>query len=169
MNVDIAKLNVYIGQFVGDLGAALHAGMVVIGEKLGLNKALAGQPMTSAQLASSTGTDKRYVREWLASQAAGGYVSYDARASIAQRRWNVDDRGTIRQRRIERQPQSCWPSPLFLFHAVVHAVFTLARSGALSRSTIGGKAHARRGHIRWLQPIPARHGNPIQHCYEARP
>jgi len=71
------KLNAFVGQFVTDLGAAVHAGMVVIGEKLGLYKALASEPMTAAQLAAKTKTDERYVREWLASQAAGGYVTYD--------------------------------------------------------------------------------------------
>src|SRR5437773_7765300 len=76
--VDMDKLNAFIGQFVTDLGAAVHAGMVVIGEKLGLYKALASDPMTSAQLAAKTKTDERYVREWLSSQAAGGYVTYDA-------------------------------------------------------------------------------------------
>src|SRR6478736_6832216 len=75
--MDINKLNAFIGQFVTDLGAAVHAGMVVIGEKLGLYKALAGGPMTPAQLAARTKTDERYLREWLASQAAGGYVTYD--------------------------------------------------------------------------------------------
>ena len=77
MAVDMDKLNGFIGQFVGDLGAAVHAGMVVIRERLGLYKALAAQPMTSAELAAKTKTDERYVREWLASQAAGGYVTYD--------------------------------------------------------------------------------------------
>jgi len=77
--IDMNKLNVFIGQFVSDFGAAAHAGMVVIGEKLGLYKALAGEPMTSAQLAARTNTDERYVREWLSSQAAGGYVTYDAK------------------------------------------------------------------------------------------
>src|SRR6266403_2906927 len=76
--LDMNKLNAFIGQFVTDLGAAVHAGMVVIGEKLGLYKALAGSPMSSAQLAAKTKTDERYLREWLASQAAGGYVTYDA-------------------------------------------------------------------------------------------
>src|SRR6202047_2060678 len=75
--LDMNKLNVFIGQFVTDLGAAVHAGMVVIGEKLGLYKALAGGPMSSAQLAAMTKTDERYLREWLASQAAGGYVTYN--------------------------------------------------------------------------------------------
>jgi SAM-dependent methyltransferase len=71
------KLNVFIGQFVTDLGAAVHAGMVVIGEKLGLYKALVGEPMSSAQLAAKTKTDERYLREWLASQATGGYITYN--------------------------------------------------------------------------------------------
>ena len=75
--VDMNRLNAFIGQFVTDLGAAVHAGMVVIGDKLGLYKALAEGPMTSAQLSAKTKTDERYVREWLASQAAGGYVTYD--------------------------------------------------------------------------------------------
>jgi len=77
MAVDMDKLNAFVGQFVEDLGAAAHAGMVVIGEKLGLYKALAEGPVDSAELAAKTRTDERYVREWLASQAAGGYVTYD--------------------------------------------------------------------------------------------
>jgi len=75
--IDMNKLNAFIGQFVTDLGAAVHSGMVVIGEKLGLYKALAEVPMTAAQLAAKTKTDERYLREWLASQAAGGYINYD--------------------------------------------------------------------------------------------
>jgi len=75
--LDVDKLNAFVGRFVGDLGAAVHAGMVVIGEKLGLYKALATGPANSAELAARTSTDERYVREWLASQAAGGYVTYD--------------------------------------------------------------------------------------------
>jgi SAM-dependent methyltransferase len=77
MSLDMDKLNSFVGRFVGDLGAAVHTGMVVIGEKLGLYKALSEGPVTSAQLAAKTGTDERYLREWLASQAAGGYVCYD--------------------------------------------------------------------------------------------
>lgn len=75
--IDMNKLNAFIGQFVTDLGASVHAGMVVIGEKLGLYKALASHPMRAAELARRTNTDERYLREWLASQAAGGYISYD--------------------------------------------------------------------------------------------
>jgi SAM-dependent methyltransferase len=76
--INMDKLNAFIGQFVSDLGASAHAGMVVIGEKLGLYKALATGPMNSAELASRTKTDERYLREWLASQAAGGYITYDS-------------------------------------------------------------------------------------------
>ena len=55
--IDINKLNAFIGQFVTDLGAAVHTGMVVIGEKLGLYKALAAHPMGSVELAFTTQTD----------------------------------------------------------------------------------------------------------------
>lgn len=79
--LDMNKLNAFIGQFVTDLGAAVHSGMVVIGEKLGLYKALAQSPATSAELAARTHTDERYLREWLASQAAGGYITYDEKTS----------------------------------------------------------------------------------------
>ena len=77
MALDMEKLNAFVGRFVGDLGAAAHSGMVVIGEKLGLYKALADGPLNSSELAAKTKTDERYVREWLASQAAGGYITYD--------------------------------------------------------------------------------------------
>jgi SAM-dependent methyltransferase len=79
--IDMNKLNAFIGQFVADLGGAVHSGMVVIGEKLGLYKALASGPISSLQLARKTGTDERYIREWLSSQAAGGYVTYDERTN----------------------------------------------------------------------------------------
>ncbi len=77
MAVDPDKLNAFLGKFVTDFGAAFNAGMVVIGEDLGLYKALAGGAMTSKELAAKTATDERYVREWLSSQAAGGYVDYN--------------------------------------------------------------------------------------------
>jgi SAM-dependent methyltransferase len=79
--INMDKLNAFIGQFVSDLGASVHAGMVVIGEKLGLYKALAEGPMTAAELAARTKTDARYVGEWLGSQAAGGYITYDAQTN----------------------------------------------------------------------------------------
>jgi SAM-dependent methyltransferase len=77
--VDQAKLDEFMGRFVGDLGAAMSAALVVIGDRLGLYRAMSdGDPFTADELASRTGTDARYVREWLSNQAAGGYVNYDA-------------------------------------------------------------------------------------------
>ena len=81
MAISEEKLNRLLGQFVNDFGAAFHAGLVVIGEKLGLYKALSeAGPLTSAELATRTGTNERYVREWLNAQAAGGYIEYDPAA-----------------------------------------------------------------------------------------
>ena len=77
-SIDQAKLDEFMGRFVGDLGAAMSAALVVIGDRLGLYRAMAdGTPVSAEQLAERTGTDPRYVREWLSNQAAGGYVSYD--------------------------------------------------------------------------------------------
>ena len=87
MAIDPQKLDAFMGKFVDDLGAALHAGTVVLGEQLGLYKALAEAPMTSAELAEKTNTSERYVREWLAAQAASGYAMYDpatARYSLSE-------------------------------------------------------------------------------------
>jgi len=76
MNED--KLMEFVGQAVGDVGAMLGGAMVVIGDKLGLYRAMKGAgPVTPAELAATTGTAERYVREWLSAQAARGYVSYD--------------------------------------------------------------------------------------------
>lgn len=75
--MDTNKLEQFLAQFVTDLGATVHAGMVVIGDRLGLYKALAAGPLTPKELAAITRTDERYVREWLSSQAAGGYITYN--------------------------------------------------------------------------------------------
>lgn len=77
MTVDEAKLNEFLGMAIGDMGAAMSASLVLIGDRLGLYKALAAGPLTSTQLAEKTGTVERYVREWLSNQAAGGYVQFD--------------------------------------------------------------------------------------------
>ena len=77
--IDESKLNAFMGQAVQDMGAAMHAALVVVGDKLGLYKGMAGAgPITPDQLARKTSTDERYVREWLNANAAGGYVTYDA-------------------------------------------------------------------------------------------
>ena len=77
-SIDQAKLDEFMGRFVGDLGAAMSAALVVIGDRLGLYRAMAdGEPVSASELAARTGTDPRYVQEWLCNQAAGGYVGYD--------------------------------------------------------------------------------------------
>jgi SAM-dependent methyltransferase len=77
--VDMDKLMTFLGQVIGELGATVNAGLIVVGDKLGLYKAMAGAgPMSSSELAQKTGTSERYVREWLNAQAAGGYVTYYA-------------------------------------------------------------------------------------------
>ncbi|HEV8119451.1 MAG TPA: methyltransferase domain-containing protein, partial [Candidatus Polarisedimenticolia bacterium] len=79
MAIDQEKLNAFMGRFVGDLGAGMHAALAVMGDKLGLYKAMAqAGPQLPKDLAKKTGTDERYLREWLNAMAAGGYVSYDA-------------------------------------------------------------------------------------------
>jgi SAM-dependent methyltransferase len=73
------RLAELLGRFVNDLGATISAGNVLIGDRLGLYQALAETgPLTPSELAASTATAERYVREWLPGQAAGGYISYDA-------------------------------------------------------------------------------------------
>lgn len=79
--VDADKLNNFLGRMVGDLGAIASGALVVLGDRLGLYKALADAgPSSAAELAQRTGTRERYVREWLSAQAAAGYVSYDDEA-----------------------------------------------------------------------------------------
>src|SRR5579884_1665033 len=76
--VDSDKLMQFVFRAVDEVGATLNTALVVLGDKLGLYRALAGAGwLTSAELAERTGTSERYVREWLNNQAAGGYVAYD--------------------------------------------------------------------------------------------
>jgi SAM-dependent methyltransferase len=75
-SMDQDRLMEFLGKFVGDLGATMAAGNVVLGERLGLYRALAGKAQTPQELADATGTDARYVDEWLRGQASGGYVQY---------------------------------------------------------------------------------------------
>jgi hypothetical protein len=79
MAVNPDKLNAFRGKAAGDIGAALSANMVLLGDKLGLYKAMVkAGPVTPAELAKATHTTERYVCEWLGNQAAGGYVTDDA-------------------------------------------------------------------------------------------
>jgi SAM-dependent methyltransferase len=78
MALNEEKLNAILGKIVGDVGAAMNASLLLLGDKLGLYKALAeAGPLTPAELASKTETTERYIREWLSAQAASGYVDYD--------------------------------------------------------------------------------------------
>ena len=80
--LDMDKLQAFMGKAVGDMGAALHAVLILLGDRLGLYKAMADNlPVTPAELARRTSTAERYVREWLNANAAGGYVLYDASTS----------------------------------------------------------------------------------------
>jgi len=76
--IDQAKLEAFMARFVQELGAAASAPLVLIGDKLGLYRAMAdGEPVSPAELAERSGTRERYVREWLCQQAASGYVEYE--------------------------------------------------------------------------------------------
>lgn len=76
--VDEARLEAFIGRIVDEIGAALNVPLTVIGDQLGLYRAMADStPVTPSELADRTRTHERYVREWLAAQAAGGYVDHD--------------------------------------------------------------------------------------------
>ncbi len=75
---EVADLQAFLGRFVGDLGAALAGANIVLGDRLGLYTAVASQqPVSPAEVAQATGTDERYVAEWLRGQAAGGYIEFD--------------------------------------------------------------------------------------------
>jgi SAM-dependent methyltransferase len=87
MAIDNDRLNTFLGRAVGDLGAAISATLMLVGDRLGLYRALTASPATPADLAQRTHTHERYIREWLANQAAGGYVTYDADSG----RYSLDD------------------------------------------------------------------------------
>src|ERR1041384_7870542 len=78
--IDNEKLQQFMGKILTDFGGAASAVLVYVGDKLGLYKAMSdfGKPITSEELANRTGTSERYIREWLANQAAGGYLVYDS-------------------------------------------------------------------------------------------
>src|SRR5215208_2405945 len=80
-DIDEQKLEAFLAHTATEAGAALNAALVALGDELGLYKAMSdGQPVAAGELASRTGTQERYVREWLNAQAASGFVDYDAAA-----------------------------------------------------------------------------------------
>lgn len=80
---DPTKLHEFLLKFVGDMGAAMSAALILVGDELGLYRALAEaeRPLTADELAQLTSTEPRYIREWLAGQAASGYVMCDQQNS----------------------------------------------------------------------------------------
>src|SRR5919206_1131830 len=85
-NIDERKLEAFIGHAATEAGAALNAALVTLGDELGLYRAMAdGQPVTPAELAARTGTLETYVREWLNTQAASGFVIYRDGAYVLPR------------------------------------------------------------------------------------
>jgi SAM-dependent methyltransferase len=79
--IDEQKLMAFVFRAVDEVGATLNAALVVMGDKLGLYRAMAdSKPLTPAEVAARSGAAQRYVEEWLNAQAAGGYVDYDPEA-----------------------------------------------------------------------------------------
>ncbi|WP_347905631.1 class I SAM-dependent methyltransferase [Pseudomonas purpurea] len=75
--MDEAKLNDFMGKLVSDMGAAALLANVILGEELGLYRAMAdSQPITPEALASKTGCNARLLREWLSAHAAAGYMEH---------------------------------------------------------------------------------------------
>jgi SAM-dependent methyltransferase len=79
MSATASNMEAFVSKMLGDVGAAFTGALVIVGDKLGLYKALSQHgPLTPAELATHSGTAERYIREWLPAQAAAGYVNYDA-------------------------------------------------------------------------------------------
>jgi len=122
------RLNQLFGRFLDDFGAVFHGAMVVIGDKLGLYKALADSgPLTPKELADRTGTAPRYVTEWLASQAAGGYVTYDG----ASGRYSLTEEQAFTMANED--------SPAFLPGAFQLAVAAVKSEGRIERAFRSGE------------------------------
>jgi|GEM_PF-1748297 hypothetical protein len=78
--IDRSKLEEFMTKAVGDMASSLGAMMIILGDRLGLYKAMAESgPITSEELSAQTKTAERYIREWLASQAAAGYITYNSK------------------------------------------------------------------------------------------
>ena len=78
---DPEKLNALMGRLVGDLGAITTGALVLLGDRLGIYKAMGdGKGVTPEELAAKTGLNERYLREWLSAQAAAGYIDYNAKS-----------------------------------------------------------------------------------------
>nr|WP_121269952.1 class I SAM-dependent methyltransferase [Pedobacter schmidteae] len=91
-DIDVQKVEAFLGRVITDFGAALGVSLAYIGDRLGLYKAMAfAGPLSSAEIAERSKTNERYVREWLINQAAGGYIEYDAKS----RKYNLPDEHAV--------------------------------------------------------------------------
>lgn len=89
---DAEKAGAFVGKVITDCAAMASVALAVIGDQLGLYRAMAGgAPLTSAELAQKTKTTERYVREWLINQAAAGYIAYDP----ATQRYSLPDEQAV--------------------------------------------------------------------------
>src|SRR5256885_2913714 len=129
--VNMDKLMAFLGQVIGELGATVNAGLIVIGDRLGLYRAMAGAgPITSTELAEKTRTSERYIREWLNAQAAGGFVTYDP----ATKRYEVPPE--------QAMAVADEDSPAFVGGAFELATATLKATHTSKRSSRVGPASA---------------------------
>jgi SAM-dependent methyltransferase len=136
MSINETKLNEFLGKAVGDLGAAISSTLMIVGDKLGLYKALAQTPSTPAELAKRTNTNERYIREWLNTQAAGGYVEYDAASgrfsmSEEQKLCLADPNGPVDL-----------PGAQFIVEAVFHALDRTMENFKSGKGMEWGEHHA---------------------------
>ncbi len=91
--INSEKLDTLVGQLIGDVGACVSGALVVLGDRLGLYKAMAeGNRMSAEELAATTGFKERYLREWLSAQAAAGYLNYDKKSG---KFWMTPEQATV--------------------------------------------------------------------------
>ena len=108
------RLNALVGKLVGDLGIALGGASILLGDRLGLYKAMAhGMPVTPSELAEKTSLHERYVREWLSGQAASGYIDYHPEKNA----FSLSEQAMAfakRARQLSLPPHSMWRNPPIL-------------------------------------------------------
>ena len=76
--IDAARQEEFVGKVVGQISGTMTTLLGAVGDRLGLFKNLAAEgSATSAELASRTNLNERYLREWLGGMAAAGYLNYD--------------------------------------------------------------------------------------------
>jgi 2-polyprenyl-3-methyl-5-hydroxy-6-metoxy-1,4-benzoquinol methylase len=125
MALDQARLQQFIGKLIGDMGAAFTAPLIVLGDRLGLFRALAMGEATPDELAERTGLDPRYVREWLAAQAAAGNVTFRENTGDGAKDGDAKDGGTFGMSEEQIRAFADESSPFFMpgAYEVARAMF----------------------------------------------